>query len=78
MAAGVENAACVVCFLSQQYQDSENCKLELKFAKQNGVPIVPVMVARDPDWRPSGCTSPLSGLYISFGLNVLIYEISAR
>ena len=54
MAAGVENAACVVCFLSQKYQDSENCKLELKFAKQSGVPIVPVMVEDTQGWRPSG------------------------
>eukprot|EP01046_Picozoa_sp_COSAG06_P021451 COSAG06_NODE_1614_length_8932_cov_4.428507_1_plen_1634_part_10 len=54
MASGVENAACVVCFLSQKYQDSENCKLELKFAKQSGVPIVPVMVESTRGWRPSG------------------------
>jgi hypothetical protein len=54
MAAGVENAACVVCFLSQKYQDSENCKLELKFAKQSGVPIIPVMLGGTKGWRPSG------------------------
>ena len=54
MAEGVENAACVVCFLSQKYQSSENCKLELKFAKQSGVPIVPVMVESTQGWRPSG------------------------
>ena len=54
MAAGVENAACVVCFLSQKYQESENCKLELKFAKQSGVPIVPVMAESTKGWRPSG------------------------
>ena len=54
MAAGVENAACVVCFLSQKYQESDNCKLELKFAKQSGVPIVPVMVESTKGWRPSG------------------------
>jgi hypothetical protein len=54
MADGVENAACVVCFMSQKYQDSENCKLELKFAKQSGVAIVPVMVESTKGWRPSG------------------------
>merc|ERR1712097_80157 len=54
MAAGVENAACVVCFLSQKYQESENCKLELKFAKQSGVPIVPVMAESTKGWRASG------------------------
>lgn len=31
MAEGVSNAACVVCFMSQAYQDSANCALELKF-----------------------------------------------
>ena len=54
MAEGVERAACVVCFLSQKYQDSENCKLELKFAKQSGVPIVPVVVEKTKGWRASG------------------------
>ena len=69
MAEGVRNAACVVCFMTKKYQDSENCALvrchshgtrpflrsarltgvvlwsqELKFAKQSGVPIVPVMM----------------------------------
>ena len=43
MAEGVTNAACLVCFMTQAYQDSANCALELKFAKQSGVPIVPVV-----------------------------------
>ena len=30
MARGVSNAACVVCFMTQKYQDSANCALELK------------------------------------------------
>jgi hypothetical protein len=29
MADGVKNAACIVCFMSQAYQDSANCALEL-------------------------------------------------
>ena len=36
MAEGVSNASVVVCFLSQKYQESENCRLELQFAKQSG------------------------------------------
>ena len=44
MAEGVTNASAVVCFMSQKYQSSENCMLELKFAKQTGVEIVPVMM----------------------------------
>ena len=35
---------CVVCFMSKAYESSENCRLELQFAKQTGVPIVPVIV----------------------------------
>ena len=37
MAAGVQGAGVVVCFMSQKYQDSPNCKLELKFAQQSGM-----------------------------------------
>jgi hypothetical protein len=44
MAEGVQGAACVICFMTQAYQDSVNCKLELKFAQQSGVPIIPVMM----------------------------------
>ena len=29
MAEGVQNAAIVVCFMSQKYQDSKNCALEV-------------------------------------------------
>ena len=44
----------MLAFLTQKYQDSDNCKLELKFARQSGIPIVPVMleVIIDP-WRHS-------------------------
>ena len=44
MAEGVQGAACIICFMTQAYQDSANCKLELKFAQQSGVPIIPVMM----------------------------------
>eukprot|EP01050_Picozoa_sp_SAG11_P008326 SAG11_NODE_728_length_7495_cov_3.384397_2_plen_878_part_00 len=57
MAQGVQGAACVVPFMTQAYSDSENCRLELKFAKQSGIPIVPVNLnggeAKD-EWKPSG------------------------
>eukprot|EP01052_Picozoa_sp_SAG31_P041020 SAG31_NODE_6102_length_2171_cov_1.590251_1_plen_242_part_10 len=53
MAEGVEGAACVVAFLTQQYQDSTNCKLELKFARQSGITILPVML-QGGGWRPTG------------------------
>ena len=53
MAEGVSNASCVVCFMSQKYQESENCRLELQFAKQSGVSLLPVMV-EGSGWRASG------------------------
>jgi hypothetical protein len=53
MAEGVTNASAVACFMSQKYQSSENCMLELKFAKQSGVEIIPVMM-EGGGWRASG------------------------
>ena len=53
MAEGVSNASVVVCFMSQAYQDSPNCRLELKFAQQSGVEIIPVMM-EGSGWRASG------------------------
>jgi len=52
MAEGVENAACILCFIDQAYQDSANCQSELKFAKQCGVPLVPIMM--ESNWRATG------------------------
>ena len=53
MAEGVSNASVVVCFMSQQYQESPNCMLELKFAKQSGIEVVPV-VMEGGGWKASG------------------------
>eukprot|EP01048_Picozoa_sp_COSAG05_P015614 COSAG05_NODE_1900_length_3858_cov_2.298218_1_plen_899_part_10 len=44
MAEGVSNASVLVCFMSQKYQESTNCMLEVKFAKQSGIEIVPVLM----------------------------------
>lgn len=52
MAEGVQDAVCLICFMTQAYQDSANCKLELKFAQQSGVPIIPVMM--QPDFKAKG------------------------
>ena len=40
----MQNAAAVVCFMSEAYESSANCALEAKFAQQSGVPLVPVMM----------------------------------
>ena len=53
MAEGVSNASAMVCFMSQKYQESENCTLEVKYAKQCGVEILPVMM-EGGGWRASG------------------------
>lgn len=52
MAEGVQGAICVVACMSQAYQVSANCKLELKFAQQSGVLIVPAMM--NSDWKAAG------------------------
>ncbi|CAF1623237.1 unnamed protein product [Rotaria sp. Silwood1] len=31
----VENASVIICFLTQAYQNSENCRIELTYAKHN-------------------------------------------
>ena len=53
MADGVQNAVCVLAFMTQQYEDSPNCKSELKFARDRGVPIVPIMF-QGGGWRAGG------------------------
>ena len=52
MAAGVQGACCVVAFMSHAYQESANCKLELKFAQQSGKKILAVMI--EPNFRQTG------------------------
>lgn len=39
--------------MSQTYQDSPNCMLEVKFAKQSGIEIVPVLM-QGGGWKASG------------------------
>lgn len=78
MAEGVQGARVIVCFMSQPYQDSANCKLELKFAQQSGKPIVPVKMV--PEFEATGCVlsrlplhqstaaSPLSTTFMTHSL----------
>ena len=53
MAEGVSNAAVIAAFMSQKYQDSPNCMLELKFGRQSGIEIVPVMM-EGSGWKATG------------------------
>jgi hypothetical protein len=44
MAEGIGNAAVVVPFMSEKYESSTNCKLELKFSQQVGPDSIPFSV----------------------------------
>jgi hypothetical protein len=52
MAAGVENAVAICCFLTPKYQDSVACKDELTYAKEQGVCIIPIRLV--VNWKPTG------------------------
>jgi hypothetical protein len=71
MAAGVAGAACVVALLSQSYQDSANCKLEFCFARDTGIPIIPVIV--QPKWKATAWL----GLLTSSALWTPLHEPSS-
>jgi hypothetical protein len=71
MAEGVQGAACIVCFMTQAYQDSVNCKLELKFAQQSGVPIVPVMM------QPNFTAKKWLGILTAGSIWTPMYEIAS-
>ena len=60
MARAVSKAAVVIAFIDQRYQDSDNCKLELNFAKQSKVPIVVVKMAPSP-WIASEWLGIITG-----------------
>ena len=51
MAAAVEAAAVVVCFMTPQYQSNHFCQKELKYAADQRKPIIPCLVT--PDWQQS-------------------------
>lgn len=53
MSEGVSGSAAVICFMTQKYEDSQNCKLELKFAATLGKQIIPVMM-QGGGWKQSG------------------------
>lgn len=69
MAEGVQGARVIVCFMSQPYQDSANCKLELKFAQQSGKPIVPVKMV--PEFEATGCVLSRLPLHQSTAASLL-------
>ncbi|CAF3311485.1 unnamed protein product [Rotaria socialis] len=63
MAAAVQNSAAVVCFLTQKYQDSQNCKDEFKYARKKDKPIIPCLITLG--WKPDG--------WLDIGISDLLY-----
>ncbi|CAM4838554.1 unnamed protein product [Rotaria magnacalcarata] len=53
MAEAVNNASIVCCFMSPEYENSKNCKLELQHAQTLGKRIIPCMVTNRKVWKPS-------------------------
>lgn len=51
MAAAVENAAVVICFMTPKYQSNHFCQRELKYAADQRKPIIPCLMT--PDWQQS-------------------------
>ncbi|CAF1476543.1 unnamed protein product [Adineta ricciae] len=68
MAEAVENASIVCCFMSPEYQESENCQLELTYAERQRKHIIPCIVADKYEWRPSNWLGLITSrlLYIHF------------
>ncbi|CAF0866181.1 unnamed protein product, partial [Didymodactylos carnosus] len=53
MAEAVENASIVCCFMTPEYENSPNCKLELQHAQKRLKRIIPCMVSDRKAWKPS-------------------------
>ena len=68
MAEGVENASIVCCFMSPEYQASQNCKLELQYAQTQGKRILPCIVTDQNKWKPSDWLGLITAglVYIKF------------
>ena len=63
MAYAVENSAVIVCFLTEKYECSVNCKRELSYADRMGIVIIPLIVER---YRENGETfSPCGNFELS-------------
>ena len=63
MAEGVSGSACLVCFMTQAYQDSKNCALELKFVRFFVYSALPVVRALSFDMHLALCRVPCLHLW---------------
>ena len=53
MAKAISDASVVCCFLTPNYENSKNCKLELEHAQTLGKRIIPCMLTNRKVWKPS-------------------------
>jgi len=53
MAEAVEKASAIIPFMSQKYQQSYYCRLELLYANDKRVPVIPIKVQGN-NWEQSG------------------------
>ena len=47
MAEGVDGCQAIVCFMTQKYQESKNCKRELTYADTQNKEIIPCMAQNE-------------------------------
>ena len=68
MADGVDGCKAIVCFMTQQYQDSKNCKRELTYADTEDKVLVPCMAGESP-WKQSGWLGILTAGLLWMGIS---------
>ena len=64
MAEAVENSAAVCFFMTQEYQDSKNCKKELQYADKLEIPLIPCRCSAS--FKPSGWLGLISAGLMSY------------
>ena len=53
LAEGVENAAVICCFVTPDYEKSENCKLEVEYSQKRSKPLIPCNLGNASTWKPT-------------------------
>ena len=65
---GVENAVLICCFVTPDYEKSENCKLEVEYAQKRGKPLIPCNLGNASTWKPTAWLRSITGgnIWIDF------------
>ena len=53
LADGVENAVMICCFVTPDYEKSENCKLEVEYAQKRSKPLILCILGDIRTWKPT-------------------------